>query len=237
MYTDLAEWWPLLSSPDDYQDEAAFAFQTLLAAGLPPVPTLLELGCGGGNNAVHLKAHFAHVTLTDVSPQMLAVSQALNPDCEHAIGDMRTLRLDRVFDVVFVHDAITYMTTREDLRQALETAYLHCAAGGVALFVPDYVRETFQPGTDHGGHDGGTRELRYLEWTYDPDDTDTTYTVEYAYLLREGGQPARIEHDVHINGLFARAEWRQLLRDAGFQPEVVRDQYGRDNFVARRLEK
>lgn len=234
LYTELGAWWPLLSPPEDYLDEADFFRGALVAAGLSPAPALLELGCGGGNTAVHLKAHFDRVTLTDLSPQMLAVSRTLNPDCEHLEGDMRTLRLGRTFDVVFVHDAIDYMTTENDLRLALETAFLHCHPGGLALVVPDYVRETFRPNTEHGGRDGEDRALRYLEWTYDPDDTDTTYTVEYAYLLREKDRPTRVEHDQHICGLFPRAEWVRLLREAGFQPETTRDPHERDIFVARR---
>lgn len=234
LYAELSAWWPLLSPPDDYLDEADFFRRAMVEAGLPRAPTMLELGCGGGNNAAHLKASFARVTLTDLSPQMLAVSRALNPDCEHLLGDMRALRLGRAFDVVFVHDAIDYMTTRHDLRLALETAFLHCAPGGLALVAPDYVRETFRPTTEHGGSDGDGRALRYLEWTYDPDDADTTYTVEYAYLLRENGGPARIEHDRHVNGLFPRAEWLRLLAEVGFRAEIVHDQYERDIFVARR---
>jgi len=237
LYTELGTWWPLLSPPEDYVDEANFFHQVLVDAGLPPEPTLLELGCGGGNNAVHLKAHFARVTLTDLSPQMLAVSRTLNPDCEHLAGDMRTLRLGRSFDVVFIHDAIDYMTTDHDLRLALQTAFVHCAPGGLALIVPDYVRETFRPSTEHGGSDGEGRALRYLEWTYDPDDTDTTYTVDYAYMLREDDGPMRVEHDRHICGLFSRAEWVGLLREAGFRPEISGDQYGREVFVARRPDR
>ncbi len=110
-------------------------FARLLSdAGLPPAPTLLELGSGGGNNAFHLAATFASLTLTDLSPAMLAVSRGLNPGCEHIQGDMRSLRLDRTFDAVFVHDAIEYMTTLSDLRRALETAYVHCRPGGCALW-------------------------------------------------------------------------------------------------------
>src|SRR5918998_2153525 len=234
LYSELGTWWPLLSPPGDSLDEASFFHQVLVAAGLPPAPTLLELGCGGGNNALHLKAHFSQVTLTDLSPQMLVVSRTLNPDCEHQVGDMRTLQLGRAFDVVFIHDAIDYMTTHHDLRLALETAFLHCTPGGLALVVPDHVRETFEPTTDHGGSDGQGRALRYLEWTYDPDDADTTYTVEYAYLLRDDDRPTRIEHEQHICGLFLRAEWVRLLREVGFQPEITRDQHGRDIFLARR---
>ena len=79
--------------------------------------------------------------------------------------------------------------------------------------------------------------LRYLEWTYDPDDSDTTYTVDYVYLLRENDQPTRIEHDQHINGLFPRDAWLRLLSEAGFNAEIVNDQYGRDVFVARKPAK
>lgn len=235
LYTELAHWWPLLSAYEDYADEAEFFRQVLVSAGLPPSPSLLELGSGGGNNAYYLKRTFPHMTLADLSPGMLAVSRALNPECEHIQGDMRSLRLGREFDAVFIHDAIDYMTTSADLRQALETAYVHCRVGGVALFVPDHVRETFQPSTDSGGEDGDGRALRYLEWTYDPDESDTTCVTEFAYLLREGQQTAHMEHDVHICGLFPRAEWLRHLHELGFQAEVVRDNYERDLFVARKL--
>ena len=234
LYDELADWWPLLSPPEDYADEAAFFGRVLADTGLPPSPSLLELGSGGGSNAFHLKRLFAQVTLTDLSPAMLAVSARLNPECEHLPGDMRSVRLDRHFDVVFVHDAIDYMTSQEDLRRALQTAFLHCRPGGVALFVPDYVREIFHPSTEHGGRDDECRGLRYLEWAYDPDETDDTYVTEMVYLLREGDRPLRVEYERHLCGLFAREEWLRLLVEAGFRPEVVPDGYGRELFLARR---
>ena len=148
---------------------------------------------------------------------MRAVSLALNPDCEHLDGDMRSVRLAREFDAVFVHDAVCYMTTESDLRMAIETAFVHCTPGGAAVFAPDFVRDTFRPGTDHGGSDDDSRGLRYLEWTWDPDPTDTTYVVDYAYLMRTPDGTVCVEHDRHIEGLFTRADWIRFLSDAGFQ--------------------
>jgi trans-aconitate methyltransferase len=78
------------------------------------------------------KARFS-VVLVDRSPGMLEVSRALNPECDHVEGDMRTVRLGRQFDCVFVHDAVCYMTTEADLRAAIETAYVHCAPGGADM--------------------------------------------------------------------------------------------------------
>jgi SAM-dependent methyltransferase len=221
LYDQLAQWWPLLSPPSDYAEEAEFYAAKLLAAGTKPALTLLELGSGGGNNASYLKKHF-QMTLVDLSPGMLAVSRALNPECTHLQGDMRTVRLGRQFDRVFIHDAICYMTTLSDLRKAVESAYIHCRPGGAALFAPDYLKETFRTGDDHGGTDDRRRGLRYLEWTWDPDPADSAYTVDFAYLLRNENGDVSVEHDRHIEGLFARGEWRDVLTSAGFQAESVR---------------
>ena len=220
LYDQLSSWWPLLSPPEEYTEEAAFYARHFLTSGNQPAITILELGSGGGSNAFHLKKHF-QMTLVDLSPGMQAVSRRVNPECEHILGDMRTVRLDRQFDRVFIHDAIMYMTTLADLRRAIETAYVHCRPGGAALFAPDFMRESFRPGTDHGGYDGDGRGLRYLEWTWDPDPADSTYIVDYAFLLREKGGAIHVEHDRHIEGLFGRDEWLQLLSEAGFQPSTA----------------
>jgi SAM-dependent methyltransferase len=220
MYGELAGWWPLLSAPATYAEEAEIYRRLLVEAADRPPVTVLELGSGGGNNASHLNAHF-QLTLVDLSEGMLEVSRELNPGCEHLQGDMRTLRLGRSFDAVFVHDAINYMTTTEDLARVMATAYVHCRPGGAALFAPDHLRETFRTGTDWGGHDGDGRAARFLEWTWDPDPLDATCTVDYAYLLRGADGSVRVEHDRHLQGLFPRATWLELLGKAGFQARAV----------------
>jgi SAM-dependent methyltransferase len=223
-YTDLAPWWPLISAPEEYEDEAAEAAGHLRSAAIP-VHEVLELGSGGGNNAAHLKAWFA-LTLVDRSEAMLEVSRALNPECAHVTGDMRTVRLGRQFDAVFLHDAVAYMLTADDLRAALATAFAHCRPGGVAVVIPDDTAESWAPGTDHGGHDGADgRAARYLEWAWDPDPTDTWTAIEYAFLLRQVDGTIDVVHETHRSGLFPAATWLRLLTDVGFvadsTPEVT----------------
>lgn len=220
LYGELASWWPLFSAPAEYAEYAARYQKVLIEACDQPPRTLLELGCGGGSNAAHLKARF-EITLVDRSPEMLNVCRALNPECNHVEGDLRVVRLGRQFDVVFIQDAIAHMTTVQDLRSAMETAFAHCRSGGAALFAPDYIRETFRSSTRHGGHDDEVRSLRYLEWTWDPDPLDTTYTVDLAYLLRERSGSVRVEQDRLVLGLFARADWLRLLTEVGFRPRVI----------------
>lgn len=224
LYTEFSAWWPVLSAPEEYRIEAGFYLGILEARGvLAPGrarPTLLELGCGGGSNAYYLKERF-EVTLVDRAPGMLAVSRRLNPDCEHLLGDMRDVRLGRLFDVVFIHDAICYMTTPADLARAIRTAWEHCRPGGVALFHPDETAETFRALTDHGGQDGPGRSLRYLEWTYDPDPADTTYITDMAYLLRDEAGRVRSVYDRHVMGLFSQDHWMRTLAEAGFEASMI----------------
>jgi hypothetical protein len=113
------------------------------------------------------------------------------------------------------------MTTEQDLRAAIETAFVHCRPGGGALFAPDHLRENFRTGTDHGGHDGDGRGVRYLEWTWDPDPGDTTYLADYAYLFRNPDGSVQVEHDRHVQGLFPRATWLRLLDQVGFRARAV----------------
>jgi SAM-dependent methyltransferase len=215
MYSDLASWFHLLTHPSDYWDEAAFVGRVVDDVGFGESRTLLELGSGGGNNASHLKARF-ECTLTDISAEMLALSRTLNPECEHLEGDMRTLRLGRAFDVVFIHDALSYLTTEDDLRAALETAALHARPGGLVILTPDATTEIFKPQTDHGGHDGEDgRSLRYLEWTHPA--AGTTYDVDYLIIARGPGDELRVVHDRHTLGLFPRATWERLIADAGLE--------------------
>ena len=220
LYTQLADWFHLLTRPEDYAEEAEFYRRAITSAALLPPRTLLELGSGGGNNASHMKAHF-QLTLVDISPHMLSVSRSINPECEHLLGDMRTVRLGRQFDVVFIHDAICYLTTLDELRQAIETAWIHCRPGGVALFAPDFTRETFHPSTSHSGYDTATRGMRYLEWTWDPDPSDTSYVVDFAYLLRDEMGEVRVETDRHQLGLFPRSDWLDIVKQAGFEPSAL----------------
>ncbi|HEX6100907.1 MAG TPA: class I SAM-dependent methyltransferase [Thermoanaerobaculia bacterium] len=215
LYRELVDWYRLVDPPADHADEAA-AYQAALERAAAPRPeTLLEIGAGAGHNALHLKRRF-RCTLADLSPEMSALSRELNPDCEHVLGDMRTLRLGRTFDAVLLHDAVMYMTSEADLRAAIETAFVHLRPGGAAVFAPDWVRETFREQTNLLEAEDGGRALRGIEWSWDPDPSDDTYIAEYAFLLRDG-MDVRSVHDRHVEGVFSRATWMRLLEEAGFR--------------------
>ncbi len=235
LYADLAWLWPMWG---DATTEYAQYCQhvtglirqhTKLAAG-----TLLDIGCGGGKNALNLKRHF-NVTGVDLSSVMLAQAKELNPECTFVQGDMRTFRLDRTFDAVLMDDAISYMSCLADFAAAFRTAYAHLNPGGVLVTTPDVTTETFQqnktivtPAVPSAAPAG--IEVAFVENTYDPDPTDEQYETTVLYLIRDHGR-LRIETDHWSMGIFSRETWRRVLREAGF--EVHEGQYiaGEDDYI------
>jgi hypothetical protein len=92
LYDDIAGWWPVISPPSEYAEEAEIYVEMIQASARRPVREVLELGSGGGNNASHMKRVF-DMTLVDPADGMRENSRKLNPECTHLNGDMRHLRL------------------------------------------------------------------------------------------------------------------------------------------------
>lgn len=217
LYGELADWWPLISPPGEYAQEAAYLAAVLSSTAAIGVHDVLDLGSGGGNVALHLKERFT-LTLADISAGMLAVSRRLNPECRHVRCDMRTLRLGQAFDAVLAHDAIDYVTTEDDLAMVIATAFEHCRPGGIAVFVPDYVKDDFRAltGGGGGGDDGTGRHATFREHTWDPDPADDWVRAEYEFILREADGTVEVIKEAHRLGVFSRLTWRHLLAQAGF---------------------
>jgi SAM-dependent methyltransferase len=234
VYGDLAEWWPLISPPEEYVEEGT-RLAALFGSATPAVREVLDLGSGGGHVACHLKQRLA-LTLVDLSEEMLSVSRRLNPECAHVHGDMRTIRLGRQFGAVLVHDAVDYMTSEDDLRQVIVTAFAHTRPGGLAVFVPDHIADTFRAGNGGGGgRDATGRQASFRERTWDPDPSDGWVQAEYEFVLRAADGTVQVVREEHRLGAFGRGTWLRLLQDAGFEAREGRAGRMRGHlFIGRR---
>ena len=220
LYDELAHLWPLVSPPEDYAEEARYWRRALRAKLGPGRHRILEMGVGGGHNLSHLTGDF-DATAVDISEKMLYLSRKLNPGVEHHLGDMRSIRLGRTFKAVLIHDAISYMLTEGDLRDAFDTARAHLEPGGALIVAPDWFAESFKgPSVLHWTRSKDDMELTMIEYISDPDSADTTIESIFFYILRERGS-LLVEQDLHITGLFPLDTWLRLMGDAGFQVEQV----------------
>jgi SAM-dependent methyltransferase len=226
LYRDLAWLWPLWEDVEAYRSESELFGRLIRKHANIKARTLLDMGCGGGKNAYQLKRHF-DVTGIDKSVSMLANARKLNPECDFHRRDMRNFDLEHQFDSVFINDAITYMKTKQELLKVFHMAYKHLTPGGVMISYPDRCKERFKQNETTvwtSRHDDV--DLTFIENDYDPNPKDQTYESTFVYLIRKRGR-LKVEHDLHICGLFGLDVWRRLLGRAGFEvAEVENREFG-----------
>lgn len=227
LYSEFAHLWPMLSPPEDYAPEAD-ALRSLIESEHPEAGkrrlSILELGAGGGHTLHHLQKDF-DCTAVDIAAEMLEQCRQLNPDVETIEADMRSCRLKRKFDTVFVHDAIDYMTTQEDAAASVRTAATHLAKDGLCFIAPTYTRENFENHNieaDVNGDPSTGNILAYSSYVHDCDPDDDVFELVMVLMLNVAGEVQVIE-DRHKCGLFERDQWAAWMEQVGlevFVPDV-----------------
>jgi len=141
VFSNYAKYYNLIYQNKDYKAEAGF-IDDLIHKYAPKAKTILNLGCGTGRHDCALALKGYTLTGIDISKEMLAVARnsikSFDPKYTAPAfhnGDIRTVRLDREFDVVTsLFHVMSYQTTNTDLHNAFNTAAVHLKPGGVLIF-------------------------------------------------------------------------------------------------------
>lgn len=173
-----------------------------------PLKTMLHLGSGAGFHDIYFKQHF-DVTGVDLSLGMLEKARRLHPDIEYHEGDMRTIRLNKKYDIVAIPDSIDYMVTKEDLRQVFETAVTHLKPGGI-LFIIAKTEEIFK--NNNFAYEGVKEDVQVtlLENNYMNPYRPNTYEATLVYMIREHGE-LTMHTENQVLGLFSLKTWKKLF--------------------------
>ncbi|WP_049871797.1 class I SAM-dependent methyltransferase [Catenulispora acidiphila] len=96
--------------------------------------SLLDVGCGTGAVLEQLACKYSKSAGVDLLPGMIEISRERRPQLETYVGDMRTIRLGRSFEVVTcIGNALAYLTAPDDIEAAFATFAGHCVPGGVLV--------------------------------------------------------------------------------------------------------
>lgn len=99
-----------------------------------PLGVAVDMGCGPGQIARYLRDRDVKVIGVDLSPQMIAIARALNPDIEFQIGNM--LALENIADAVWGGIAAFYSIIhlpRDQIAIALREFYRVLVPRGIVL--------------------------------------------------------------------------------------------------------
>ena len=137
VFTEYARYYDLFYRDKDYAGEAEYV-HNLIQRLCPGAITILNLGCGSGRHDRCLMDKGYTVTGVDLSIEMLESARKVATDykgLEYVQGDVRTVRLNKTFDVVIsLYHVMSYQVTNADLISAFTTACSHLDPGGIFVF-------------------------------------------------------------------------------------------------------
>ncbi len=218
LYTTLANvYHEMYQSIFDYADEFR-VFHSILKKNSSR--KVLEIGCGAGNLAGHFQNAGYDYTGLDIAKPMLQIARREHPGTLFLHGDMRRFAVQDAFDAILVGGrSFTYMTTNQDVLDALFCIRLALQPGGVLIFdnfdADAIFRDLEKPLRDEVKV--GTRTISRLSLRSRNLATGWTWNWDATYVVRDGRR-RKIFQDQSVLRAFTKDELRLFLTLAGFSP-------------------
>lgn len=174
--------------------------------------TLLDVACGTGTHMGLLCDRY-DVTGVDINSEMLKVAHKKHPGLRFLQGDMRTLDLNRQFDVIIcLFSAIGYMRTKADLQKAVKSMDRHLLPGGVVLVEPWFAPEQWNVGRVTTIY-VDKPEIKIVRMSHSAKKGKISL-LEFEYLIGTSKGIKRLsEH--HEFGMFTHDEYMSAFKRAG----------------------
>ena len=228
MFRESAEFYDLIYST--FKDYAAEVDQLagLLRRLHPGCRTVLDAGCGTGEHARFLHKHGFVVDGFDIDPALVRIARAKLPGRHVVEADMRTFSFPARYDaVVCLFSAIGYLTTLDQITEALRRFRQHLAPGGVVIVEPWLAPGVLDPVRtfEHVGEGDGVRVVRRSR--VEIDGRLSRLLFDYEITDASG---TRTASEVHELGLFTTPEMLEAFAVAGLEVE-----HGAKGFTDRGL--
>lgn len=203
MFRELAPYYDTYLFAKDYRGECRRLESIARRYGRTGGRSWLDVGCGTGRHLAYLRKRHS-VAGVDLSPEMLRVARHRLPGVPLELGDARTFRLGRTFDVVScLFGLLGHIEREDDARRVFERISAHLAPGGVAIVEPWIDPAHYRPGFIHlMAHDSPTIKAVRLSYSTRRGQRSV---VRSHYLLATPGRPLRHYDEVNV-GLMVRPD-------------------------------
>jgi SAM-dependent methyltransferase len=225
MFSATAHLYDALYAPMKDYDAEARLVADILRAEAPDVTTVLDVACGTGEHARHLRALGFEVDGVDLDPAMVELAREKNQEGSFEVADMTSLDLARSYDaIVCLFSSIGYVVTTDGLRATLRSFAAHLRLGGVLLVEP-----WFKPGDMTDKYfmalTGQTDDLVVVRMSHTRL-VDRRSLLHFEYLVGTDQGIQRLS-ELHELGLFTREEMESAFTEAGLQvrhvPEGIKE--------------
>ncbi|MFX1482814.1 MAG: class I SAM-dependent DNA methyltransferase [Promethearchaeota archaeon] len=218
-YSQLAQYYDDIYTELDYEGAAHKIHALVQKYKTTQGNNLLDVACGTGAHILYLKDRYNPVGL-DLSEEMLEVARKKCPDVEFVQGNMTSFDLGQKFDVITcLFGSIGYLTTQNELADAISTFSRHMFSGGVLIIEPIFTRETVRAGF-MGISCLDLPDIKIARVNVSRIEGDLAY-LDFNFLIatKERG----VEHfiDPSPMGIFPRDTYISLMEKNGFNTDFV----------------
>ena len=218
-FHELAKYYDALNDWKDYSGESRRLDAIARRFGRKGKTTWLDVACGTGRHLEFLQRRHAVVGV-DGSREMLRAARSRLPGVRLVLGDMRSFRLGRRFDVVScLFSAIGHLGTKEDVRRTFANFARHLNPGGVAIVEPWFGPSAFHHGMVHL-RKSESPDLTAVRMAYSIRRGNRS-TIQWHFLIGRPGQGIRYYRATDVGLLLARYELLQCMRSAGLRPHFL----------------
>jgi ubiquinone/menaquinone biosynthesis C-methylase UbiE len=215
-FHELAKYYDAINDWKNYRRESQRLERIARRFGRPGRTTWLDVACGTGRHLEFLSRRHPAMGL-DGSRDMLRIALRRLPGVSLVLGDMRTFRLRRRFDVVScLFSAIGHLSTPRDVRKTFANFARHLNPGGVAIVEPWIERSAFHPGFIHLRTHTDT-DVTIARLAYSSRHGNRS-RIQYHFLIGRPGRGIRYYEETDEGLLLSRSELLQLMKSAGLRP-------------------
>ena len=215
-FHELAKYYDVLNDGKDYRGESKRLEAIARRFTGPGRSAWLDVGCGTGRHLEFLSRRHFTVGVDD-SQEMLRLARRRLPRTRLFLGDMRTFRLGRRFDVVScLFGAIGHLSTKEDVRRTFANFARHLNPGGVAIVEPWIDPAVFRTGMiqlrTHQSYGVAVVRCAYSSRRRNRS------LIRYHFLVGEPARGIRYYEETDVGLLLSREELLQLMRRERLRP-------------------
>jgi SAM-dependent methyltransferase len=132
----------------DSDGTTAKMVRTAMRRYLPEMPrSILDMGCGTGQHLQALATNIPECYGVDLLASNIAYARSVRAGIAFQVGDMRTVRLGRTFDLVTcLGNTLSYALTDQDLADVVSTFAAHAHSGTLIVADPLNARTYLEGG-------------------------------------------------------------------------------------------
>lgn len=228
-YSRLARYYDQMYAHIDYRGAADRLHEIIQKHKQSVGNRLLDVACGTGTHIMHLKDRY-QVMGFDISEEMLAVAREKCPSITFIQGNMVSMELNQIFDVITcLFGSITYLTTEDELRLALQSFSKHVGLGGAVIIEPLFTEETYRE-KGMGLNCLNLPDIKIARSNVSRREGNIVY-LDFHFLIstREHGT----EHFIDSSpmGVFSLDIFKNLMEENGFSVKIIEPGFDKEFLI------